>query len=192
MPNAIESVSPTSGKRAAGEVLGFPFAHNAPRSSRLFVVPEGQVGSTAPFSAYPAICPPRLIPLACPLFPPSVRRALIWNSCQINGRHVRCVPKPQMSSPFGSGTFVSESPTICPKSLISPQFIQVFFPPSVPRSSLNPSTSISARPLRSFPPMLSCDPGGILATMISVQPSLLTDMAQPRLSFPSAPKSATL
>ena len=55
-----------------------------------------------PVSAIPTICPRLLIALACPLFPPSVGRARMWKNCQRNGRHVRCVPKPQMSSPFGS------------------------------------------------------------------------------------------
>src|SRR5579864_1760132 len=188
MPNATPSGSlPTVGRGWAS-----PFSHNTGSMIRLLVVLDGHVESTTPFSANPTICPRLLIALACPLFPPSVGRALMWKNCQRNGRHVRCVPKPQMSSPFGSGTAVSESPTTCPKSLISPQFIQLFCPPSVPRSSLNPATSINARPFRSVPPMLSCCPGGRFPAMISVQPSLLTDMAQPRLSFPSAPKSVTL
>ena len=117
----------------------------------------------------------------------------MWKSCQRNGRHVRCVLKVQMSSPFGSGTGVSDIPTICPKSLIWPQFIQLFCPPSVPRSYLNPSASIIARPFTSvaFIKFMFCD-GSPFQAMISVQPSSLTDMAQAAFSPSSLPKSVTL
>src|SRR5215472_18389011 len=184
MPYATASGSlPTGGRGWAS-----PFSHNTPSVIRLGGHPE----STVVFSENPAICPRLLIALACPLFPPSVGRALMWKYCQRNGRHVRCVPKPQMSSPFGSGTSVSEKPATCQKSLISPQFIQLFSPPSVPRSILNPSMPSTARPLRSFPNWLSCSPGGRFPDMISVQPSLLTDMAQPKLfSSCRTPKSVT-
>src|SRR5580704_5814403 len=155
-------------------------------------MPAVQVPSSAPFSANPTICPRLLIELACPLLPPSVGRAFMWKSCQINGRHVRCVPKPQMSSPLGSSAAVSESPTICPKSLISPQLLVVFVPPRVPRSNLNPAISTNKRPLSSIPPKLSCCPGGKFCAMTSAQPSLLSDIAQPRILFPSEPKSVTL
>src|ERR1035438_8699475 len=125
MPHAIPSGSlPTVGRAWA-----LPFFHNTGSAIRLLVMPGGHVESTIPLSANPTICPLLLIVLACPLFPPSVGSARMWPFCQENGRHVRCVPKPQMSSPFGSGTSVSEKPTTCPKSLISPQFIQLFSPP---------------------------------------------------------------
>src|ERR1039457_2918045 len=112
MPNATPSGSlPTEGRG-----LALPFSHNTACAIRLGGHPE----STIVFSAYPAICPRLLIALACPLFPPSVGRALISPFCQRNGRHVRCVPKPPTSSPFGSGTPVSANPPACPWSLIPP------------------------------------------------------------------------
>src|SRR5215469_14509084 len=156
-----------------------PCCHNTGRSTMSLVVLAGQVESTVPSSANPTICPLLLIALACPLLPPSVGRALILPSagralilegCQRNGRHVRWVPKRQTSSPFGSGAAVSESPTTCPESLISPHIIQLFGPPSVPRSVLAPSTSISARPLRICPNKKSTCAGASVPAMISVQP----------------------
>ena len=73
-------------------------------------------------------------------------------SFQRNALQVRRVPKPQMSSPFGSGTSVSAKPTASPRSLIPANpFIQLFGPPSVPRSNLSPSTFIAARPFTSAP-----------------------------------------
>src|SRR6266700_2595679 len=103
-------------------------------------------------SANPVICPRLFMALACPLFPPSIGRALIWPFRQRNGRHVRCVPNPQTSSPSGSGIDVSEQPTAAPRSLISPPkgLSQLFGPPSVPRSSVNPSTFIATRAFSSF------------------------------------------
>src|SRR5215469_14224280 len=109
-------------------------------------MPAGQVESTAPFSAYPATCPRLLMALACPLFPPTVGRALMTPFCQRNGRHVRCVPKPQTSSPFGSGTDVSDIPTASPGSLIPFQLIELFGPPSVPSSRLRSPTLILTVP----------------------------------------------
>src|SRR6266481_1889926 len=104
-------------------------------------------------SANPVICPRLFMALACPLFPPSIGRALIWPFRQRNALHVRCVPKPQTSSPFGSRSFVSEKPTASPRSLISPPkgLSQLFGPPRVGRGNVNPSTFIATRPFRSFP-----------------------------------------
>src|SRR5208282_1830468 len=133
MPNA----TPSGSLPIVGRVWALPLCHNTGRSTRLLVMPAGQVESTTPFSAYPTICPLLLMALACPLFPPTVGRALMTPFCQRNGRHVRCVPKPQMSSPFGSGTDVSDIPTASPGSLIPFQLIELFFPPSVPSSSLS-------------------------------------------------------
>src|ERR1700723_3086885 len=188
MPCTKPSWSPTK----VGRARASPFSHNTGDITLRGLLGEHPESRTA-VSEMPTICPRLLIALACPLFPPSVGRALMWKTCQRNGRHVRCVPKPQMSSPFGSRTAVSESPTTCPKSLISPQFIQLFGPPSVPRSSLNPSTSINARPVRSVANRLStfC-PASTFPDIISVQPSLLTDMAQASLALPAVPKSLTL
>src|ERR1700678_4855917 len=89
-----------------------------------------------PFSAYPTTFPLLLMPLACPLFPPTGGRPLMTPFFQRNGRHVRCVPNPQTSSPFGSGTDVSDIPTASPGSLIPFQLMELFFPPSVPSSRL--------------------------------------------------------
>src|SRR6266481_4373662 len=104
-------------------------------------------------SANPVICPRLLMAVACPLFPPSVGRALMWPFRQRNALHVRCVPKPQTSSPFGSRTSVSEKPTASPRSLTSPPkgLSQLFGPPRVGRGNVNPSKFIATRPFRSFP-----------------------------------------
>src|SRR5215472_3461279 len=116
---------------------------------------KGHVDSMSVVSAVPAICPRLLISLACPLFPPSVGRALIWPSCQRNGRHVSPVPRAQTSSPSGSGTNVSDIPTACPRSLIPPQFIQVFVfgPPREPRSILSSPMLIVSRAGTGFTPL---------------------------------------
>src|SRR5580704_1501102 len=104
MPNATPSGSlPTVGRGWA-----LPFSDNTGRSIRLLRKVVGHVPSTIPFSAYPAICPWLLIALACPLFPPSVGRALMLPFFQRNALQVSPVPKAQTSSPFGSGTLVSE------------------------------------------------------------------------------------
>src|ERR1700730_17096279 len=76
-----------------------------------------QSGTRVLFSANPATSPRPFIATAWPLLPPSVGRALITPSCQMKGRHMRCVPKPQASSPFGSGVEVSAAPTTTPRSL---------------------------------------------------------------------------
>src|SRR6202021_3429641 len=54
-------------------------------------------------SEMPTICPRLLIALACPLFPPSVGRAIMWPSRQRNGRHVSFVPKAHSPPPLGHG-----------------------------------------------------------------------------------------
>src|SRR5580692_5366794 len=132
MPNA----TPSGSLPIVGRGWALLLSHNSGRSTRLFVTPAGQVESTIPFSAYPTTCPLLLMALACPLFPPSVGRACITPFCQRKGRQVACVPKPQRSSPFGSGTDVSDIPTASPPSLIPFQLIELFFPPSVPSGRL--------------------------------------------------------
>src|SRR6202451_3918789 len=142
MPNA----TPSGSLPTVGRAWALPFSHNTGRSIRLFVVSGGQVESTIPFSAYPTTCPLLLMALACPLFPPTVGRPLMTPFRQRNGRHIRCVPKPQRSSPFGSGTDVSDMPTASPRSLIPFQLIELFFPPSVPSSRLSSSMLILTVP----------------------------------------------
>src|SRR5271157_2247344 len=114
MPNA----TPSGSLPIVGSACALPLSHTTGRSIPLLVMPGGQVESTTPFSAYPATCPLLLMALACPLFPPTVGRALMTPFCPRNGRHVRCVPKPQTSSPLGSGPDVSDIPTASPGSLI--------------------------------------------------------------------------
>src|SRR5208282_259366 len=133
MPNA----TPSGSLPIVGRAWALPLFHNTGRSIRLLVMPAGHVESTIPFSAKPATCPLLLMALACPLFPPTVGRALMTPFCQRNARHVRCVPKPQRSSPFGSGTDVSDIPTASPRSLIPFQLIELLGPPSVPSGSLS-------------------------------------------------------
>src|SRR5713101_5811441 len=161
MPNATPSRSPPT----VGSARALPSLHN----SGDIVGEGGHVGSVLAVSANPTTSPRLLMALACPLLPPTVGRALMWPFCQRNGRHVSPVPKPQTSSPSGSGTDVSAIPTTSPRSLIWPQFIQLFFPPSVPRSILSPSTSIAARPCTSVPKTESLK-GSKVPYITSVQP----------------------
>src|SRR5229473_206662 len=141
MPNATPSGSlPTVGRGWA-----LPSSHNTGD-----IVGAGEhVGSVLAVSENPTTSPRLLMALACPLLPPTVGRALIWPARQRNGTHTRCVPKPQMSSPFGSRSAVSDIPTASPPSLIPPQLIQLLPSgfPSVPRSMLTPLMFITARPL---------------------------------------------
>src|SRR6202047_1584804 len=141
MPNA----PPPGSLPTVGRGWALPLFHNTPN----VVLKGGHPESTTDVSAYPAICPRLLMALACPLFPPTVGRALMWPFRQRNGTHVSFVPKPQTSSPSGSGTAVSDIPTASPRSLIPPQLIQLLPSgfPSVPKSMLSPSTFITARPL---------------------------------------------
>src|SRR5215469_2271855 len=125
MPNATSSGS----LPIVGSDCALLLVQITGKSTRLLMMPGGQVESTIPFSAYPTTCALLLMALACPLFPPTVGRACITPLCQRKGRHVRCVPKPQRSSPFGSGTDVSDIPTASPGSLIPFQLIELFFPP---------------------------------------------------------------
>src|ERR1700733_123400 len=127
---------PSGSRSIVGRTWALPLDHDTGSSIRLLVMPGGHVESTTPFFTHPATCPPLLMALACPLFPPTGGRALMTPFCQRNGRHVRCVPKPQTSSPFGSGTDVSDIPTASPGSLIPFQLIELFFPPSVPSARL--------------------------------------------------------
>src|SRR5579871_5718202 len=115
-----------------GSAWALPLSHTTGRSTRLLMNPAGQVESTAPFSAYPATCPRLLMALACPLTPPTVGRALMTPLRQRNGRQVRWVPKPQRSSPLGSGTDVSDIPTASPGSLMPFQLMELLDPPRVP------------------------------------------------------------
>src|SRR5579864_5927620 len=112
MPCACPSGSPTT----VGRAWALPSSHITGESV-LEGAEAGHEESGTVVSANPAICPRLLMALACPLFPPTVGRALIWPSRQRNGRHVSFVPKPQTSSPSGSGTPVSEKPTASPRSL---------------------------------------------------------------------------
>src|ERR1700674_2477497 len=141
MPNATPSGSPPT----VGNARALPFSHNTADVGG----EGGHVGSGLAVSEYPTTSPRLLMALACPLLPPTVGRARMWPSRQRNGTHVRCVPKPQMSSPFGSRSAVSDIPTACPRSLIPPQLIQLLPSgfPSVPRSMLSPLMFITARPL---------------------------------------------
>src|SRR6267154_3948064 len=145
--------SPSGSLPTVGRARALPSSHNTGSVIRLLVVLDGQEESTIPFSANPVICPRLFMALACPLFPPSVGRAPIWPFRQRNALHVRCVPKPHTSSPFGSRTSVSEKPTASPRSLISPPkgLSQLFGPPRVGRGNVNPSKFIATRPFRSFP-----------------------------------------
>src|SRR5215470_11666599 len=123
----MANACPSGSLATVGRGWGLPSSH----STGKVVLLGGHPESVTVVSAKPAICPRLLISLADPLFPPTVGRALIWLFCQRNGRHVFPVPKPQKSSPSGSGTDVSAIPTASPRSLIPPQFIQLFAPPSV-------------------------------------------------------------
>src|SRR5882762_2376608 len=115
MPCTKPSGSPAS----VGSDRTSPFSQNA--GDIIFPgLLAGHPESGTVVSEMPTICPRLLIALACPLFPPSVGRAIMWPSRQRNGRHVRFVPKPQKSSPSGSGTDVSDKPTASPRSLIPP------------------------------------------------------------------------
>src|SRR5207249_8958475 len=69
--------------------------------------------------------------------PPSVGSGVITPFCQTKGRHIRCVPKEQKSSPNGSGAEVSAEPPTWPLSL-GGQGAMLFGPPSVPRSISTP------------------------------------------------------
>src|SRR2546426_5795117 len=106
--------------------------------------PSRQGGTGVVLSATPATWPRLLISLAAPLLPPSVGSGVIRPSCQTNGRHIRCVPKKQKSSPLGSGVEVSASPPTAPRSLNgendpTPRLpVALFGPPSVRRSVMTP------------------------------------------------------
>src|SRR5580693_4279194 len=165
MPNATPSGSLPIVERG----WAFPLSHNAGRSTRLLVMPAGQVESTIPSSAYPTTCPLLLMALACPLIPPSVGRARMTPFCQRNGRHVACVPKPQMSSPFGSETEVSDIPTDSPGSLIPFQLIELFVPPSVPSASLSSPMLILTVPCTRLAERETLK-GSRSCSMFSVQP----------------------
>src|SRR4029077_11392196 len=144
--------SPSGSLPTVGRARALPSSHITGESV-LEGEEAGHEESETVVSANPVICPRLFMALACPLFPPSVGRARMWPSFQRNGRHVRCVPNPQTSSPSGSGTAVSEYPTASPRSLISPPkgLSQLFGPPSVGRGKVNPSTFIATRPFTSFP-----------------------------------------
>src|SRR5215469_237174 len=103
-----------------------------------FPVIEGsQVGSGDAISANPATWPRLLTSVAMPLLPPNVGSGVITPFCQRNGRHIRPVPKPQKSSPNGSGVEVSAPPPTLSLSL-GRRSALLFEPPSVPRSLISP------------------------------------------------------
>src|SRR5215831_9526078 len=108
------------------------------------VIEGSQVGSGAAISACPATSPLLLTPVAWPLLPPNVGSGVITPFCQRNGRHIRGVPKPQKSSPNGSGVEVSAlPPTLSPGRVERPSTEPLLLmpaaslnvPPSVPRSN---------------------------------------------------------
>src|SRR5580658_4636391 len=158
-----------SGSLPVGRTWALPLVHNTGRSIRLLVVSGAQVESTTPFSAYPTTCPLLLMPLACPLFPPTSGRPFMTPFFQRNGRQVRCVPKPQTSSPFGSGTDVSDIPTASPGSLIPFQLIELFFPPSVPSARLRSPMLILSVPATRLAERETLK-GSRSCSMFSVQP----------------------
>ena len=100
----------------------------------------GQVESTSPFSAVPAIMPKSLIWSAAPLLPsvPALLRSLgsatMAPFCQRKGTQVLplwvrpSAVDPQKSSPFGSGIRVSACPAACPQKF-TPK-ATLFGPPS--------------------------------------------------------------
>src|ERR1700678_694698 len=165
MPNA----TPSGSLPIVGRTWALSLYHNTGRSIRLLIMPAGHVESTTPFSAYPTTCPLLLIPLACPLFPPTGGRPYMTPFFQRNGRHVRCVPKPQTSSPFGSGTDVSYMPTPSPVSLIPFQLIELFFPPSVPSGRLSSPMLILTVPCTRLAERETLK-GSRSCSMFSVQP----------------------
>src|ERR1700730_6112631 len=148
MPCACPSGSPTT----VGRAWALPSSHITGESVLEGAAGEHEESGTA-VSANPVICPRLLMAVACPLFPPSVGRALMWPFRQRNALHVSFVPKPQTSSPSGSRTDVSEKPTASPRSLTSPPkgLSQLFGPPRVGRGNVNPSKFLATRPFRSFP-----------------------------------------
>src|SRR6516165_5890810 len=77
------------------------------------------------------------------LLPPRVASGVFRPFCQTNGRHMRCVPKPQKSSPYGSGFGVSEKAETSPLSLSGKNAV-LLGPPSVPRSVFVPMRHRSA------------------------------------------------
>src|SRR6266853_85953 len=102
---------PSGSLPTVGRGWGWPFSHNTGNTVGEGAKP-GHEESERVVSATPVIRPRLFMAVACPLFPSSTGRALMWPFRQRNGRHVRCVPKPQKSSPFGSRTFVSEKPIV--------------------------------------------------------------------------------
>src|SRR6516162_4719782 len=131
IPKATPSESPGN----VGSSWISPFSQIAGLNCRTWGA--GQTGSGAAVSANPTTSPRLLLSPACPLLPPSVSSAFITPACQRKGRHVRWVPKPQKSSPFGSGVEVSERPTAWPLSF-GPGNAWLLGPPSVPRSVITP------------------------------------------------------
>src|SRR5271165_2664601 len=99
------------------------------------------VGSRVLFSAVPTTPPLSFSAKATPLLPPSVGSGLIAPSCHTNGRHERPSLKPHRKkfSPNGSGAELSAAPTTSPLSFTE-EFVNVelFGPPSVPRSVFTP------------------------------------------------------
>src|ERR1700730_5919599 len=100
-----------------------------------------QLGSGVLFSAVPTTSPRSFIAKDKPLLPPSVGSGVIAPSCQTNGRHKRPSLKLHRKkfSPSGSEAELSAAPTILPLSFTE-EFVNVelFGPPSVPRSLFTP------------------------------------------------------
>src|SRR5882672_2082770 len=99
--------SPSGSLPTVGRARALPSSHITGESV-LEGEEAGHEESETVDSANPVICPRLFMALACPLFPPTVGRALMRPCRQRNARHVSFVPKPQTSSPSGSGTDVSE------------------------------------------------------------------------------------
>src|SRR5260370_7604108 len=112
MPCACPSGSPTT----VGRAWALPSSHITGESV-LEGAEAGHEESGTVVSANPAICPRLLMAAACPLFPPTVGRALIWPFRQRNGLHVSFVPNPQTSSPSRPGPHLSAIPPPSPRSL---------------------------------------------------------------------------
>ena len=144
------------------------------------VIEGSQVGSGVAISAYPATWPLLLTPAAKPLLPPSVGSGVITPFCQRKGRHIRFVPKPQKSSPNGSGAPVSTVPPALSLSF-GRQLAKLLGPPNVPRSVITPFRHRKA--------CVAVSPGSVEKP--STAPLLLMPPAQ--LSVPpSVPRSTTV
>src|ERR1700731_3113750 len=98
-PRSLMPCTKPSGSPATvGRDRTSPFSHNT--GDIIFPgLLDGHPESGTVVSEMPTICPRLLIALACPLFPPSVGRAIMWPCRKRNGLHVSFVPKAHISSP---------------------------------------------------------------------------------------------